>query len=124
MFLREQVYHRYNNKNVKGAPKWDVPEWAKSNNHIQKDLENITIKGTNQSASTMAIASVKSYLHRVAPKLMMHPTNRIVGDLRTVATYIESTIEFVFKLATQNMDSCPFQYDSGIRIHCPSSFCI
>jgi len=57
--------------------------------------------------------AIKSYFHRVAPRLMMSPTHQIIGDLRTAALYIASTIDFVANLAKNRADStCPFQYDT------------
>jgi len=107
MFLREAVYHHY--KGQDGV--FETSEWQANNQHI-KELKNISIPNSSKNAGDVAIAAVKSYLHRVAPKVMLKSTSRIKGSyLQDISQYISQTVTFVSNLSKQQ-GTCPFQYDS------------
>ena len=112
MYLREDIHNHYRHRHAEQTPRFNVVDWAASNPHI-KTLGNITPRGKSDSAGTVATAAVTSYLHRVAPKLMLKATTRMDHSLEDVAKYIEQTIEFVHQLAANRQNTCPFQYDSG-----------
>jgi len=106
MFLREAVYNHYNgSKQV-----FETAEWGQHNKHI-KALNNINIGSSDKTAGQIATAAVKSYLHRVAPKVMLKSTCRIKGSLKNVSGYIHETVNYVHKMAKTH-GTCPFQYDS------------
>ena len=72
----------------------------------------VNIPGSNKNAGEMASAAVKSYLHRVAPKVMLKSPNRIIGSLEDICSYIYQTVCYVHVMS-QEHGTCPFQYDSG-----------
>jgi len=111
MYLRQFVYYHYENRNKK-VLKFNVDAWARENDHIAKKLKNITCDRNGGTADNVAKAAVRSYLHRVAPKLLLHSANRIEGNLKLVAKFIEQTILFVHKKANEKDTTCPFQYDA------------
>jgi len=107
MFLREAIYNHYEGR----KEVFETAEWGQNNKHIQ-DLKNISVKGAkDKNAGDIATAAVKSYLHRVAPKVMLKSTCRIKGSLENVAGYIHETVNYVYVMA-KTMGTCPFQYDS------------
>merc|ERR1719376_811527 len=110
MFLREAVYHHWKKRANSNATTFEAEKWRSSNKHI-KDLQNITIPGSNKNAGEVATAAVKSYLHRVAPKVMLKSPSRIIGNLADISAYIYQTVCYVHSMA-QEHGTCPFQYDS------------
>jgi len=111
MFLRELLYHHYKHRNDDNPKPFDAAEWQKQNKHLVT-LKNLNYNINGQSADELVKAAVNSYLHRVAPKVMLKPPHRIVYSVKTVAQYIEQTINFVQVMASKKMSTCPFQYDS------------
>jgi len=125
MFLREKLYHHYKHRGSRGSEllsKYEFAAFQQHNEHI-KTLKNIPTnkipkgvlgtKGQNEeSVLEVAVAAVKSYLHRVAPQLLLTQLDRIAYPYRTVAQYIAQTVEFVNHLAVNRQNTCPFQYDS------------
>lgn len=108
------MHHRYENRHVEYIYKdYNESEWSTRNKHIQK-LRSIKVSNSKM-ASTIAVSAVKSYLHRVAPKLTWHPENLIVGDLGSLAKYIAGSIEFVNNLVNSKRQRWPFQYDAGTQ---------
>jgi len=116
MFLREKLYHHYRASldEQKDVIKPDFTEstFQEKNHHICKTLKNIPNPGGQKEVFEVAVGAVKSYLHRVAPKLLFTRMDRIKYPYRAVAQYVLQTIEFVNQVATTQENSCPFQYDS------------
>jgi len=113
MYLRQFVYYHYENRNKKNVPKFNVEIWARENDHVANKLKNIVCNAKGQTADKVAVAAVRSYLHRVAPRLLLQSPNRIEGNLKLVAKFIEQTILFVHKKANEkDTSTCPFQYDA------------
>merc|ERR1719242_827637 len=112
MYLREFVYYHYANRDKKNVPKFNVDTWGRQNDHVTKKLKNITCNANGQTADDVAKAAVRSYLHRVAPKLLLKPATRIQGNLKELTSFISQTIQFVAKKAGEYPTVCPFQYDA------------
>lgn len=121
--MRENLYHNYKNRdkdNKSTGQAFGGGMWEKTNHHL-KGLNNLNVKGLvvnkkQSSASQLAAAAVTSYLHRVAPKLLFQPGNKIPYSLKDVCEYVQATISFVQDQATKPYAACPFQYDSGLTI--------
>merc|ERR1719229_1639747 len=74
MYLREYVHFHYSNRNEKNPDKgnkFNVENWARSHDHFTKTLKNIPCNANGQTADDVVKAAVRSYLHRVAPKLLL-----------------------------------------------------
>ena len=141
MFMRQHILHHFETAHASAEEKkeedaangnYTVEWWGNHNEHI-RELKNMTglnmkklklgpnkvgadKKDTSATIDTpgdLVANAVKSYFHRVAPRLMLNQPAKIKGDLRTVALYIASTVDFVSNLANSADATCPFQYDSG-----------
>jgi len=123
MYLREKLYHHYRaSLDEQGdviKPDFTMSKFQEKNHHICKVLKNIPNvvpnmggQKVNESVFEVAVGAVKSYLHRVAPKLMFTQMARIKYPYRTVAQYVLQTIEFVNQMAATQESACPFQYDA------------
>jgi len=120
MYMREHIYRQYP-IGGKDNEDYNIQQWGKDN-ECMKELRNMEPlklqfkklgKAIRYTPGELAENAVKSYLKRVAPRLMLTPSSTIKGDLKTVAQYIASTAEFVSNLASKSEEaSCPFQYDS------------
>jgi len=105
-----------------GQHKYNEAQWAKENQHIQllkKDIDPVmTPRSTTATNIEQLIQSaVRSFLHRVAPKLLLIPQKRIKADLETVVMSFQEVVVHVSKLAEQNgpkarNPECPFQFDA------------
>lgn len=125
--MRQLIYHKH-------ATKKDltIPLWAQENKHIEelKNMKGVVkelkvdgkkLGGKDSTGKTVTIETpgdlvchaTKSYLHRVAPKLILTVAKKIKGDLKSTAEFILSTTEFVANLANSAQATCPFQYDAG-----------
>jgi len=70
------------------------------------------------------MAAIKSFQHRIAPKLLLRPANFIQDSLKNVCEHICTTVLFVHRLAAYELETntvgmkptknqtCPFQYDA------------
>lgn len=112
--MRELIYRK-----IAKNKDYTMTLWKKENEHI-KSLTNmnakIKIDGNDKinTSGDLACNAVTSYFHRVAPKVQLSVTNKIIGDLETTAQHILSTTDFVAKLANSKDEfTCPFQYDAG-----------
>jgi len=112
MYLREALYNYYTHKDdISGVPTFETVHWETQNKHI-KEMKKISVQGKKfKNAGEIAAAAVKSYLHRVAPKVMLKRPRRIIGSLKDVSEYIYYTVCYVDNMSKQK-GSCPFQYDS------------
>lgn len=75
---------------------------------------SVAVLDSGKKADEIAQAAVKSYLHRVAPKVMLKAPSRIMGSLESVAKYLHESVNFIHNMAAENYNTCPFQYDSGM----------
>jgi len=106
MFSRESLYDHFRNRGS-NKTKMRIVDWKLKNPHFEK------LRNMDPKFEELTTASIGSYLHRVAPGLMLKAPNCIVANLENVAQHIEGTINFVHHLAvTQKQNSCPFQYDA------------
>merc|ERR1719295_1291669 len=126
MFMRQLIYQKHeNNKD------YNIATWAQENKHILAlknmpgTLKNFKVDGktldtknkagksvTIETPGDLVCAAVKSYFHRVAPKLILTVANKIKGDLKSTAEIILSTTDFISNLANSAQATCPFQYDA------------
>merc|ERR1719474_1671822 len=113
MFTREKLYNHYRYRDSDKHQDYGAVQFMEKNHHLAKILKNIPNgKGLPQgSVREVAKAAVDSFLHRVAPKLMLSPQDRIKYPLRIVAEYIVQTIMFV-QVQAKVLGTCPFQYDT------------
>lgn len=130
--MRQLIYQKHE-KNED----YNIATWAKENKHILAlknmpgTLKDFKVDGKKLGASSsgkpvtietpgdLVCAAIKSYFHRVAPKLILTVANKIKGDLKSTAEIILSTTDFVANLANSKQATCPFQYDAGIYSFLP-----
>jgi len=120
MFTREKLYVGYRARTGGAKSQYDCAQFKDQNPHM-KELHNFSADNIQkeivdnikkETVSTLAVAGIKSFCHRVAPKLMFCSHGLIKFPLRIVVQYIEQTIMFVHVQATKVKKTCPFQYDS------------
>merc|ERR1712154_287733 len=122
MYDRDRVAFANQDKN-NNVSSYDVPVWAKKNPHMMQ------LAKMDKKLAEDVKAAIKSYQHRVTPKLIFRPVNLVQDSLAHVCYHICSTVLFVhslaaYKLKTNTMgmkpsknQTCPFQYDAVFALN-------
>ena len=97
-----------------------IANWTQTNLHCN-ELRHLKLKlkigkdGKEATPLEGLEGGLKSYFHRVHPKLQLKPLNFIVDSLQEVSEWIAGTIAFVHGLASSSVGpTCPFQFDASM----------
>ena len=94
-------------------------KWTETNKHCSK-LRHLKLNTNNAKGKTPldeTQAAIKSFFHRISPKLVFKPPLAIVDSLSQTCEYIAACVDFVHSLvnddqnAKKGINSCPFQFD-------------
>lgn len=123
MYMREHIFQQALKRPSASTP-FNVADWAQVNKHIlalcnMKPVAlNVGGKTQSYTPGSLAESAVKSYFHRVAPRLQLVQVTPIRADLQTVVEHIALTVDFVAHLTNSSESTCPFQYDAGKVTQC------
>ena len=124
--MRELIYH----KNVEEKD-YTTTLWGEENAHLRELKKLLDVfkydkvdgkrLGTGiETPGHLAASAVRSYFHRVAPRLILTAAHRIKGDLKTMTRHLVSTMKFVNRITVDGL--VPFQYESGMKLYDLSNF--
>eukprot|EP01084_Bolivina_argentea_P120587 213768_1 len=101
MYLRDRI--AYKNLNI--------TKWSLKNKYM---LNLLNDNKFGKIIFEIAKASIDSFFHRICPILMFQPQIKIQDSLLRVSNYILLMVKFIYNLALENNQSCPFQADQCI----------